>query len=134
MLLALMTTHRVVAGSVRLSCVSGRKHSVQNSRSLLKDQVLAQVDVLRKWKETTAYKYVAHVLSKQLGEKVRDYTFLHLARLSRSALRNQQIIQVSRFEGPFRPTRTRNDAFLHSVRCPSWLETPGAFDNNDVAR
>ena len=61
MLLTLMTTHRVVAGSVWLSGASGRKHSVQSSLSLLKDQILAQVDVLRKWKETTAYKYVAHL-------------------------------------------------------------------------
>ena len=80
----------VVAGSVRLSGVSGRKHSVQSSLSLLKDQVLAQVDVLRKWKETTAYKYDAHLLQTQLGGKVRDYTFLHPTRLSRSPLRNQQ--------------------------------------------
>ena len=53
------------------------------------NQVLVQLDLLRYWRETTAYKNHVHLLPKQLDEQASLLT----------PLRNEQIIQVSRLKG-----------------------------------
>ena len=55
------------------------------------NQVLAQLDLLRYWKGTSACKNDVDLLLKHLDEKQRHRTFLHSVRSSRSFPTNKQI-------------------------------------------
>ena len=78
------------------------------------NQVLAQLDVLKYWKETTAYKKRSPPLPKELDEKVAKLTFLHSVRRSMSPLRDKQIFQASRLK-----TLSRAGITVIARRCRS---------------
>ena len=59
-----------------------------NSTATRHRQVLSQLDLLRYWKATSAYKNDAHLFLKHLDEKQRHRTLLHSVRSSVSLLRN----------------------------------------------
>ena len=63
-----------------------------NSTATRHRRVLSQLDLLRYWKGTSAYKNDVHFLLKHLDEKQRHRTLLHSVRSSVSLLRN--IVQV----------------------------------------
>ena len=60
--------------------------------------MLAQLDVWKYWKETTAYKNDRHLLPKDLDGGVAKLTLLHSVRRSPSLLRPKQIVQMSRLK------------------------------------
>ena len=71
------------------------------------NQVLAQLDILKNWKETKAYKNHVYLLPKELDEKVAR---LHLPALGAemTALSKEQADYIGvKVEGPYKPDTYR---------------------------
>ena len=71
------------------------------------NQILAQVDVLRKLKETKVYKNDVYTLPKELDEERRNCTFLRSVRSSPSSLKNKQVSLDVKVERPFKREHNR---------------------------
>merc|ERR1712125_28514 len=94
----------IVLASARLcnlGCATGHPSFVMSCS--FTNQVLAQIDLLKNWKETKAYKNEVYLLPKELDEKVAR---LHLpalgARLTTLSKEQADYIGV-KVEGPFKP-------------------------------
>merc|ERR1711862_617081 len=61
------------------------------------NQVLAQLDLLKNWKETKAYKNDVYLLPKELDEKVARLHLPALGASSRRSRRSRQTTSVSRW-------------------------------------
>merc|ERR1719215_1000241 len=90
---------------LNLGCATGHPSFVMSCS--LTNQVLAQLDLLKNWKETKAYKNDVYLLPKALDEKVAR---LHLpalgAQLTTPTKDQADYIGVSA-EGPFKPDTYR---------------------------
>merc|ERR1712203_728081 len=90
---------------LNLGCATGHPSFVMSCS--FTNQVLAQLDILKNWKETKAYKNAVYLLPKALDEKVAS---LHLpalgAHLTRLSKEQADYISV-KVEGPFKPETYR---------------------------
>merc|ERR1712053_11622 len=90
---------------LNLGCAAGHPSFVMSCS--FTNQVLAQLDLLKNWRETKAYKNDVYLLPKNLDEKVAK---LHLpalgANLTRLSKEQADYIGVS-IEGPYKPTTYR---------------------------
>merc|ERR1719287_346941 len=90
---------------VNLGCATGHPSFVMSCS--FTNQVLAQLDLLKNWKETKAYKNDVYLLPKALDEKVAS---LHLpalgARLTELSTKQADYIGVKQ-DGPFKPNTYR---------------------------
>merc|ERR1712205_122681 len=90
---------------VNLGCATGHPSFVMSCS--FTNQVLAQLDLLKNWKETKAYKNEVYLLPKELDEKVAR---LHLpalgANLTVPSKEQADYIGV-KVEGPFKPNTYR---------------------------
>merc|ERR1711861_76687 len=85
---------------LNLGCATGHPSFVMSCS--FSNQVLAQLDLLRNWKETKAYKNEVYLLPKELDEKVAR---LHLPALGASltTLTKEQADYIGvKVEGPFK--------------------------------
>merc|ERR1711907_158420 len=90
---------------VNLGCATGHPSFVMSCS--FTNQVLAQLDLVRNWKETKAYKNDVYLLPKSLDEKVAA---LHLPALgaSMTKLSKEQADYIGvKAEGPFKPDTYR---------------------------
>merc|ERR1711977_291018 len=88
-----------------LGCATGHPSFVMSCS--FTNQVLAQLDILKNWKETKAYKNEVYLLPKELDEKVAR---LHLPALGAqlSMLSKEQADYIGvKVEGPFKPDTYR---------------------------
>merc|ERR1712072_1038260 len=88
-----------------LGCATGHPSFVMSCS--FTNQVLAQLDILKNWKETKAYKNNVYLLPKELDEKVAR---LHLPSLGAglSTLTKEQADYIGvKTEGPFKPNTYR---------------------------
>eukprot|EP00927_Polykrikos_kofoidii_P031576 TRINITY_DN27131_c2_g1_i1.p1 TRINITY_DN27131_c2_g1~~TRINITY_DN27131_c2_g1_i1.p1 ORF type:complete len:497 (+),score=94.30 TRINITY_DN27131_c2_g1_i1:63-1493(+) len=91
--------------TVNLGCATGHPSFVMSCS--FTNQVLAQLDLLRNWKETRAYKNDVYLLPKELDEKVAK---LHLPALGvqLTTLTKEQAEYIGvKQEGPFKGTHYR---------------------------
>merc|ERR1711964_611831 len=90
---------------LNLGCATGHPSFVMSCS--FTNQTLAQIDLLKNWKETKAYKNDVYLLPKELGEKVAR---LHLpalgAKLTELTAEQAEYIGV-KAEGPFKPSTYR---------------------------
>merc|ERR1712050_196684 len=90
---------------LNLGCATGHPSFVMSCS--FTNQVLAQLDLLKNWKETKAYKNDVYLLPKELDEKVAR---LHLpalgAQLTELTKEQADYIGVKK-EGPFKPNTYR---------------------------
>merc|ERR1712057_139451 len=90
---------------LNLGCATGHPSFVMSCS--FTNQVLAQLDLLKNWKETKTYKNDVYLLPKKLDEKVAR---LHLpslgARLTVLSEKQAKYIGVG-VEGPFKPSTYR---------------------------
>jgi len=90
---------------LNLGCATGHPSFVMSCS--FTNQVLAQLDLLKNWKETKAYKNDVYLLPKELDEKVAR---LHLpalgAELTELTTEQAEYIGVKK-EGPFKPNTYR---------------------------
>merc|ERR1719242_1172970 len=90
---------------LNLGCATGHPSFVMSCS--FTNQVLAQLDLLKNWKETKAYKNNVYLLPKELDEKVAR---LHLpalgAELTELTKEQAEYIGV-KIEGPFKPATYR---------------------------
>merc|ERR1712157_32951 len=90
---------------LNLGCATGHPSFVMSCS--FTNQVLAQLDLLKNWKETRAYKNDVYLLPKDLDEKVAS---LHLpalgAELTKLTKEQADYIGV-KGEGPFKPSTYR---------------------------
>merc|ERR1711930_29011 len=90
---------------LNLGCATGHPSFVMSCS--FTNQVLAQLDLLKNWKETKAYKNDVYLLPKELDEKVAS---LHLpalgARLTQLSKEQADYIGVKQ-TGPFKPNTYR---------------------------
>merc|ERR1712056_29765 len=90
---------------LNLGCATGHPSFVMSCS--FTNQVLAQLDLLKNWKETKAYKNDVYLLPKELDEKVAS---LHLpalgAELTTPTTEQADCIGVKK-EGPFKPNTYR---------------------------
>lgn len=88
-----------------LGCATGHPSFVMSCS--FTNQVLAQLDLLKNWKETKAYKNDVYLLPKHLDEKVAN---LHLpalgAEMTKLSAEQAGYIGV-KVEGPFKPDTYR---------------------------
>merc|ERR1711945_9427 len=85
---------------LNLGCATGHPSFVMSCS--FTNQVLAQLDLLRNWKETKAYKNEVYLLPKELDEKVAK---LHLPALGAelTVLTQEQADYIGvKVEGPFK--------------------------------
>merc|ERR1719351_321822 len=85
---------------LNLGCTTGHPSFVMSCS--FTNQVLAQLDLLRNWKETKAYKNEVYLLPKELDEKVAK---LHLPALGAelTVLTQEQADYIGvKVEGPFK--------------------------------
>ena len=69
--------------------------------------MLAQLDLLKNWKETKAYKNDVYLLPKNLDEKVANLHLPHLgAKMTKLTKKQADYIGVGE-EGPFKPDTYR---------------------------
>merc|ERR1712196_81407 len=90
---------------VNLGCATGHPSFVMSCS--FTNQVLAQLDILKNWKETKSYKNDVYLLPKALDEKVAS---LHLPSLgaSMTELTKEQADYIGvKVEGPFKPNTYR---------------------------
>merc|ERR1712054_542900 len=90
---------------LNLGCATGHPSFVMSCS--FTNQVLAQLDLLRNWKETKAYKNDVYQLPKELDEKVAR---LHLPALGANltVLTTEQADYIGvKIEGPFKPDTYR---------------------------
>jgi len=90
---------------VNLGCATGHPSFVMSCS--FTNQVLAQLDLLKNWKETKAYKNDVYLLPKALDEKVAS---LHLPALgaSMTKLSKEQADYIGvKADGPFKPDTYR---------------------------
>merc|ERR1712136_678515 len=90
---------------VNLGCATGHPSFVMSCS--FTNQVLAQLDILKNWKETKAYKNDVYLLPKALDEKVAS---LHLPALgaSMTKLSKEQADYIGvKVDGPFKPDTYR---------------------------
>merc|ERR1712136_637556 len=90
---------------VNLGCATGHPSFVMACS--FTNQVLAQLDILKNWKETKAYKNDVYLLPKALDEKVAS---LHLPALgaSMTKLSKEQADYIGvKVDGPFKPDTYR---------------------------
>merc|ERR1712083_656587 len=90
---------------VNLGCVTGHPSFVMSCS--FTNQVLAQLDLVKNWKETKAYKNDVYLLPKSLDEKVAA---LHLPALgaNMTKLSKEQADYIGvKAEGPFKPDTYR---------------------------
>merc|ERR1712232_1540813 len=88
-----------------LGCATGHPSFVMSCS--FTNQVLAQLDLLKNWKETKAYKNEVYLLPKDLDEKVAR---LHLPALGAemTALTKEQADYIGvKVEGPYKPDTYR---------------------------
>jgi adenosylhomocysteinase len=88
-----------------LGCATGHPSFVMSCS--FTNQVLAQLDILKNWKETKAYKNDVYLLPKELDEKVAR---LHLPALGAemTVLSKEQADYIGvKVEGPFKPNTYR---------------------------
>merc|ERR1711896_49399 len=88
-----------------LGCATGHPSFVMSCS--FTNQVLAQLDILKNWKETKAYKNDVYLLPKELDEKVAK---LHLPALGANltVLSKEQADYIGvKVEGPFKPSTYR---------------------------
>merc|ERR1712113_1212837 len=90
---------------LNLGCATGRPSFVMSCS--FTNQVLGQLDLLKNWKETKAYKNDVYLLPKALDEKVAN---LHLpalgAELTKLSKEQADYIGVG-IDGPFKPNTYR---------------------------
>merc|ERR1712084_166033 len=90
---------------LNLGCATGHPSFVMSCS--FTNQVLAQLDLLKNWKETKAYKNDVYLLPKNLDEKVAS---LHLpalgAEMTKLTKKQADYIGV-KVEGPFKPSTYR---------------------------
>eukprot|EP00928_Gymnodinium_smaydae_P037458 TRINITY_DN259_c0_g1_i11.p1 TRINITY_DN259_c0_g1~~TRINITY_DN259_c0_g1_i11.p1 ORF type:complete len:141 (+),score=38.92 TRINITY_DN259_c0_g1_i11:34-423(+) len=90
---------------LNLGCATGHPSFVMSCS--FTNQVLAQLDLLKNWKETKAYKNDVYLLPKELDEKVAK---LHLPSLGAhlTTLTKEQADYIGvKAEGPFKPNTYR---------------------------
>merc|ERR1712152_55108 len=90
---------------LNLGCATGHPSFVMSCS--FTNQVLGQLDILKNWKETKAYKNDVYLLPKALDEKVAN---LHLPALSASMtkLSKEQADYIGvKVDGPFKPDTYR---------------------------
>jgi len=90
---------------LNLGCATGHPSFVMSCS--FTNQVLAQLDLLKNWKETKAYKNDVYLLPKELDEKVAR---LHLPALGAemTTLTKEQADYIGvKVEGPFKPNTYR---------------------------
>merc|ERR1719389_900608 len=90
---------------LNLGCATGHPSFVMSCS--FTNQVLAQLDILRNWKETKTYKNDVYLLPKELDEKVAK---LHLPALGANltVLSKEQADYVGiPIEGPYKPDSYR---------------------------
>merc|ERR1712232_739143 len=90
---------------LNLGCATGDPSFVMSCS--LTNQCLAQLDLLKNWKETKAYKIVVYLLPKDLDEKVAR---LHLPALGANltTLSKEQAEYIGvKIEGPYKPDTYR---------------------------
>merc|ERR1712047_163983 len=90
---------------LNLGCATGHPSFVMSCS--FTNQVLAQLDILKNWKETKAYKNEVYLLPKELDEKVAK---LHLGALGAdlTVLSKEQADYIGvKVEGPFKPDTYR---------------------------
>merc|ERR1712091_410383 len=88
-----------------LGCATGHSSFVMSCS--FTNQVLAQLDILKNWKETKAYKNDVYLLPKELDEKVAR---LHLPSLGAqmTTLSKEQADYIGvKVDGPFKPDTYR---------------------------
>merc|ERR1711958_27206 len=88
-----------------LGCATGHPSFVMSCS--FTNQVLAQLDILKNWQETKAYKNEVYLLPKELDEKVAR---LHLPALGAemTALTKEQADYIGvKVEGPVKPCTCR---------------------------
>merc|ERR1711985_175006 len=73
---------------LNLGCATGHPSSVMSCS--FTNQVLAQLDLLKNWKETKQYKNDVYLLPKELDEKVARLHLLRLVRSSQHSRRSRQ--------------------------------------------
>merc|ERR1712124_50986 len=90
---------------LNLGCATGHPSFVMSCS--FTNQVLAQLDLLKNWKETKAYKNQVYLLPKNLDEKVAN---LHLPALGAemTTLSKEQADYIGvKVEGPYKPDTYR---------------------------
>ena len=90
---------------VNLGCATGHPSFVMSCS--FTNQVLAQLDILKNWKETKAYKNQVYLVPKELDEKVAR---LHLPALGAemTALSQEQADYIGvKVGGPYKPDTYR---------------------------
>jgi len=90
---------------MNLGCATGHPSFVMSCS--FTNQVLAQLDLLKNWKETKAYKNDVYLLPKNLDEKVASLHLPHLgAKMTKLTKKQADYIGVGEV-GPFKPDTYR---------------------------
>merc|ERR1712170_260970 len=90
---------------VNLGCATGHPSFVMSCS--FTNQVLSQLDLLKNWKETKAYKNDVYLLPKELDEKVASLHLAHCgANLTKLTKEQADYIGV-KIEGPFKGANYR---------------------------
>jgi len=90
---------------MNLGCATGHPSFVMSCS--FTNQVLAQLDLLKNWKETKAYKNDVYLLPKNLDEKVANLHLPHLgAKMTKLTKKQADYIGVGE-DGPFKPDTYR---------------------------
>merc|ERR1712028_259365 len=90
---------------LNLGCATGHPSFVMSCS--FTNQVLAQLDLLKNWKETKAYKNDVYLLPKRLDEKVAKLHLAHLgAKLTLLSKEQSDYVGIP-IEGPFKPDTYR---------------------------
>merc|ERR1711862_1048198 len=87
---------------LNLGCATGHPSFVMSCS--FTNQVLGQLDLLKNWKETKAYKNDVYLLPKSLDEKVAN---LHLPALGAEMTKTQADYIGVKADGPFKPDTYR---------------------------
>jgi len=90
---------------LNLGCATGHPSFVMSCS--FTNQVLAQLDLLKNWKETKAYKNDVYLLPKSLDEKVASLHLPHLAAVITKLSKAQADYIGVGGEGPFKPDTYR---------------------------
>jgi len=90
---------------MNLGCATGHPSFVMSCS--FTNQVLAQLDLLKNWKETKAYKNDVYLLPKNLDEKVASLHLPHIgAKMTKLTKKQADYIGVGE-DGPFKPDTYR---------------------------
>merc|ERR1712108_69177 len=100
---------------LNLGCATGHPSFVMSCS--FTNQVLGQLDLLKNWKETKAYKNDVFLLPKALDEKVASLHLPALAPSSRSSRRRRRTTSASASAAPSRATPTATERL--PARAPS---------------